>query len=74
MLGLCPFCENLAVRNISAIETIRKVANGIALQFLSKEELKIIQYFFGEDDVYSQASLFIKRLELVGGCATKMGE
>lgn len=62
------------MKKISAIETIRKVANGTALQFLSEEELRIIKYFFGEDDVYTKSSLFMKRLELVGGCATKMGE
>jgi len=57
------------VESVGVIKIIRKVANGTALQFLSKEELKIIKYFFGEEYVYAKASLFIKNLELVGGCA-----
>lgn len=48
---------------VSAIETIEKVANGVALQFLSEEERKCIRYFFGDDFVYAKASLFIKQLK-----------
>lgn len=47
---------------VSAIKTIEKVANGIPLQFLSKEERGCVHYFFGDDFVYVKASLFMKRL------------
>jgi len=48
---------------ISAIETIEKVANGVALQFLSEEERKCIYYFFGDNFIYAKASLFIEQLK-----------
>jgi len=48
---------------ISAIETIEKVANGVALQFLSQGERDCIYYFFGNDFIYAKASLFMKRMK-----------
>jgi len=47
---------------VSAIKTIEKVANGVPLQFLSQGERNCIHHFFGDDFVYTKASLFMKRL------------
>jgi len=47
---------------VSAIETIEKVSNGVALQFLSEGERDCIYYFFGDDFIYAKASLFMERL------------
>lgn len=67
--GTILFKERKVMSQVSVVETIKKVANGVALQFLLEEELRCIRYFFGDDDIYAKASLFIKRLEH-GKCVT----